>query len=321
MRRIFCASSGKGSVMSKFVKAVKLLGNPSKLVDRLNECAVPWLFSDRTALKAAFRHRIGKKLNFKAPVTFNEKLQWLKLYDRRPIYTTMVDKFAAKKYVADLIGEEYVVSALGGPWKSFDEIDFDSLPDKFVLKTNHDCGGVVICRDKATFDREKARAFLSKHLKRNYYWSCREWPYKNVKPCIFAEEFLEDGSGDAIYDYKFFCFGGEPKIMYLSRDRSEDPRTDFFDMDYNHLDMRMKDPHADVLPEKPERFEEMKRLAAVLSQGIPHVRVDFYMIGDRLLVGEMTFFHCGGFVSVKPESWNRKMGDWITLPTPRGEEV
>ena len=171
----------------------------------------------------------------------------------------MVDKFASKAFVAKRIGAEYVVPTLGGPWTSFDEIDFDALPNRFVLKTNHDSGGVVVCRNKDSLDKGRAKTFFEAHLKENYYWSSREWPYKNVKPCIFAEKFLEDGSGDAIYDYKFFCFSGVPKIMYLSRDRSEDPRTDFFDMDYNHLDMRMKDPHANVLPEKPERFEEMKR--------------------------------------------------------------
>ena len=226
----------------------------------------------------------------------------------------MVDKFASKQFFSERIGEKYVVPSLGGPWYSFDEIDFDTLPKKFVLKTNHDSGGVMLCRDKKSFDKEKARAFFEKHLKINYYWSAREWPYKNIKPCIFAEQFLEDGSGDAIYDYKFFCFNGVPKIMYLSRDRSENPRTDFFDMEYTHLDMRMKDPNSDVLPKKPNRFEEMKLLAAELSKGIPHVRVDFYMIGDHLYVGETTFFHCGGFVSVKPESWNWEMGNWITLP-------
>lgn len=269
---------------------------------------------DNLYLKLQYRLTFDKKLDLKNPKTFNEKLQWLKLYNRKSIYTTMVDKFASKKFFSERLGEEYVVPSLGGPWYSFDEIDFDTLPEKFVLKTNHDSGGVMLCRDKETFDKEKARAFFEKHLKINYYWSAREWPYKNIKPCIFAEQFLEDGSGDAIYDYKFFCFNGVPKIMYLSRDRSETPRTDFFDMEYNHLDMRMKDPNSDVLPEKPSRFEEMKFLAAKLSSGIPHVRVDFYMIGSHLYVGEMTFFHCGGFVSVKPESWNLEMGNWISLP-------
>lgn len=269
---------------------------------------------DEHFLKWVYYRKMNKRLDLENPKTFNEKLNWLKLYDRNPIYTTMVDKYASKKFMIEKIGKEYVVPLLGGPWYSFDEINFDALPDRFVLKTNHDSGGVLLCRNKASFDKKKARSFFKKHLSRNYYWSCREWPYKNIRPCIFAEEYLEDGSGDAIYDYKFFCFNGEPKIMYLSRDKAEDPRTDFFDMEYQHLNLQMRDPNADVLPEKPIRFEEMKTLAKRLSQGIPHVRVDFFMVGDRLFIGETTFFHCAGFVSVKPDIWNTILGDWITLP-------
>ena len=272
------------------------------------------VMNDKRFLKLVYYRKTKRELDLENPKTFNEKLNWLKLYDRNPTYTTMVDKYASKRIMREMIGEEYVVPAIGGPWYSFDEIDFDALPERFVLKTNHDSGGVVLCNDKASFDKKKARVFLRKHLKRNYYWQSREWPYKNIRPCIFAEEYLDDGSGDAICDYKFFCFNGEPKIMYLSRDKAEEPRTDFFDMEYHHLDMQMRDPNADIPPEKPERFEEMKQLARIISQNIPHVRVDFFMVGGKLYIGETTFFHCAGFVSVKPESWNITMGDWITLP-------
>lgn len=282
--------------------------------ERLERRGLLNILTDRAYLKLRYQLKFNKPLNLKEPKTFNEKLQWIKLYDRNPIYSTMVDKLACKKIVADRIGEKYVIPVVGGPWETFDEIDFDKLPNQFVLKTNHDSGGVILCRDKATFDKEKARTFLNNHLAKNYYYSGREWPYKNITPHIFAEMFLDDNSGDAIYDYKFFCFDGVPKIMYLSRDKSDDPRTDFFDMEYRHLDMQMRDPHSDIPPEKPEKFEEMKRVAAEVSKGIPHVRVDFYMIGDKLYVGETTFFHCGGFVEVKPEQWNITMGDWITLP-------
>ena len=272
------------------------------------------VLSDKMYLKIVYRLKFNKRLNLNAPETFNEKLQWLKLYNRDSTYTTMVDKYAFKDFAAKKIGEKYVVPCIGGPWTDVDNIDFEGLPNQFVLKTNHDSGGVVICRDKNQFDKEKARSLLKKHLAKNYYWHGREWPYKNVKPCIFAEVFLDDKSGDEICDYKFFCFDGIPKIMYLSRDKSDAPRTDFFDMDYRHLDMRMRDPCADVLPDKPEFFEEMKRIATKLSQGIPHMRVDFYVVENKLYIGEVTFFHCGGFVEVKPEQWNVTMGNWITLP-------
>jgi len=281
--------------------------------ERLDRRNILRILSDKAYLKILFKLRLNKSLNLKNPKTFNEKLQWLKLYDRKPIYTTMVDKYQAKEYVANIIGDEYIIPTLG-VWDRFDDIDFDSLPNQFVLKCTHDSGGLVICRDKSTLDKAAAKQKIEKSLKVNYYWRGREWPYKNVKPRIIAEKFLDDGSGDAIYDYKFFCFNGVPKIMYLSRDKSKEPRTDFFDMSYNHLNMRMRDLNADVLPEKPECFEEMKHLAAVLSKDIPHVRVDFYMVNKKIYIGEMTFFHCGGFVQVKPEEWNSTMGDWIQLP-------
>jgi len=292
-----------------------------KWFNRLDRFNILRLLPDKAYLKLCFKLKMNQKLDLKNPTTFSEKLQWLKLYNRNPVYTLIVDKYAFKSVVAERVGQEYLIPCIGGPWNSFDDIDFDVLPKQFVLKTNHDSGGVVLCRDKVSFDKERARTFLEKHLAKNYYWSGREWPYKKVNPCIFAEQFLDDGSGDAIYDYKFFCFDGVPKIMYLSRDKSDTPQTDFFDMEYNHLDMRMRDPNSKIIPQKPARFEEMKRIAANLSKGIPHVRVDFYMVGNRLYIGEMTFFHCGGFVDVKPEKWNRVMGDWITLPRFKSNSV
>lgn len=293
----------------------KIRNKAEKWFNRLERWGCLKILSDRLFLKIKYRLKFNKKLNLKNPKTFSEKLQWIKLNDRKAIYSKMVDKFESKTIVSEKIGAEYVVPCLGGPWYSFDEIDFDRLPDKFVLKTNHDSGGVVICKDKKTFDFKKAEETLKKHLKNNYYWSGREWPYKSVKPCIFAEEYLDDNSGDAIYDFKFFCFNGVPKIMYLSRDKSQTPRTDFFDMEYNRLNMRMRDPNSEVAPEKPERFDEMRKIATLLSANIPHIRVDFYMVGEKLYVGEMTFFHCGGFVSIKPDSWDSIMGEWIKLPT------
>ncbi len=295
-------------------KLIYMLKRPERIYAALSERGLLNWVDDKTHLDMIYKCNIGKKINWENPKTFNEKLQWIKLYDRNPIYTTMVDKCASKQYMTEKIGKEYVIPLVGGPWYSFDEIDFNVLPDKFVLKTNHDSGGVMLCKDKATFDKRKARSFFKKHLTRNYYFRSREWPYKNIKPCIFAEEYLDDGSGDAIYDYKFFCFNGEPKIMYLSRDKGKEPRTDFFDMEYNHLNMRMRDKNADVPPEKPEKFNEMKHLAKIISKDIPHVRVDFFCVGGKLYIGETTFFHCGGFVSVKPEEWNTIMGDWIVLP-------
>ncbi len=260
-----------------------------------------------------------KKLpDLNAPKTFNEKLNWLKLYDRNPEYTKMVDKFEAKKWISDRIGKEYVAPVLGGPWNSFDEIDFEKLPNQFVLKTTHDCGGVVICKDKATFDKDSARIFLNMHLNKNYYLTCREWPYKNVLPRIFAEEYMSDlENSSELTDYKFLCFDGIPKAMYIATDRvneNEETKFDFFDMEYNHLPFTQGHPNAKVIPQKPESFEKMKELAGVLSKGFPQIRVDFYNVKGKPYVGELTLFHLSGNVPFNPAKWDEIFGEWIKLP-------
>lgn len=278
-----------------------------------------WLngLSDKAYLSIMYRANFGTKLNWKNPKTYNEKLQWLKLYDRNPVYSTMVDKYDAKQFVAERIGSQYVVPLLAGPWDSFDEIDFDALPDQFVLKTTHDCGGVWICKDKQNLDKSKAKAFLNKHLNNNYYINGREWPYKNVKPRIFAEKYLAKLEDDDLWDYKFFCFDGVPKLMFIASERQcqiRETKFDFFDMDYNHLPIINGHPNSQYPIPKPENFELMKDLAASLSEGIPHLRVDFYECDNKLYLGELTFFHWGGFVPFEPQEWDEKIGSWINLP-------
>ena len=269
---------------------------------------------DKLCLELLYRAAMGKKLRLDPPVTFTEKLQWIKLYDRRDIYTTMVDKIAAKQWAAEKIGAEHIIPTLG-TWKHFDEIDFDALPEQFVLKCNHDSHSAIICRDKTTLDREKARAKLEKSLKKNYYYDSRQWPYKNVPPMILAEQYLPgDESGD-LRDYKFFCFGGVPKLMYVAQGRSAGAvYGDFFDMDYRHLDLKIDHDTAPVPPEKPQTFEKMRAAAAVLSAGIPQVRADFYELNGEFYFGEMTFFHCGGFYPFTPAEWDETLGSWIELP-------
>lgn len=277
-----------------------------------------WLnsLSDKAYLSILYRAHFKKKLDWKDPKTFNEKLQWLKLYDRDPRYSEMVDKFAAKGFAEGIIGREYVVPALAGPWDSFDQIDFDALPDQFVLKTTHDCGGVVICKDKNSFDYQKAKEFLHRHLNRDYYLTCREWPYKNVKPRIFAEKYLA-GLDEDLKDYKFFCFNGVPRLMFIASERqSKDSETkfDFYDMEFNHLPIINGHPNSSQEIQRPGNFERMKELAAVLSKGIPHLRVDFYECNGQLYLGELTFCHWGGFVPFEPEEWDETIGSWIQLP-------
>ena len=272
---------------------------------------------DEMYLRLLFRGEMKRWPDLKTPRTYNEKLQWLKLHDRRPLYTQLVDKYAVRRYVAERIGGEYLIPLVGGPWDSFDEIDFDALPEKFVLKCTHDSGGLVICRDKRTLDREKACRRISQSLQQNFYYHNREWPYKDVRPRIIAEAYMEDASTSELRDYKFFCFGGEPKMLFVASDRQtagEETKFDFFDMDYNHLDLRNGHPNAAVPPEKPAQFGLMRELAQKLSQGIPHVRVDLYEVNGRVYFGEMTFYHWSGMVPFDPPEWDERLGSWITLP-------
>ena len=268
---------------------------------------------DKPMIRLLYRIKTGERLNLKSPETYTEKLQWLKLNDRRPEYSDMVDKLKMKDYVAKKVGGSYTVPVLG-VWDSAGDIDFDSLPDGFTIKCNHDSGSIRICRDKSSFDAEGARKSLAAALKRDCSSFGREWPYRGVERKIFAEELLHSDSPDgALTDYKFFCFDGKPLVMYISDDRGDDPHTDFFDAGFNPLPMRMRDPSSPVPPEKPAKFEEMKAIAAALSEGIPHLRVDFYCIGDRLYVGELTFYPNSGFTKIQPDEWNRRMGGFIDL--------
>lgn len=278
------------------------------------------IIPDKSALKIIYRNIFERPLNLDRPQTFNEKLQWLKLYNRNPLYTTLVDKYAVKKWVSDKIGEEYIIPTYG-VWDSFDEIDFNQLPNQFVLKTTHAGGssGVIICRDKETFDISDAKEKMSKSLKTDTYCICREWPYKNVPHRIIAEKYIDPNpETNDLPDYKFFCFDGKVKALFVGTERQkegEDVKFDFFDAEFKHLPFRQGHDHAKQLPEKPNHFDLMKQLAEELSKGIPHVRVDFYDTGNQVYFGEMTFFHFGGMVPFEPEEWDYIFGEWIHLPS------
>ena len=247
---------------------------------------------DETYIKKMFKLKMGYNLDLDNPVTFNEKLQWLKLNYHNPDCIVMVDKYLSKQYVKDCIGEEYVVP-LYGVWDSFDEIDFDLLPNEFVLKTTHDCGGVVVCKDKSSFDKNAAKKFLEMHLGYKYFYFSREWPYKNVKPRIIAEKLMKDSNeqlAEGLTDYKFFCFDGEPKSMFIATDRTNkniETKIDFYDMEFNHLPITKGRPNSDKVIEKPKQFELMKELCKKLSKDLPHVRVDFYESEGKIYFGEL----------------------------------
>ena len=270
---------------------------------------------DELYLKLIYRIRVGKKLNLKNPKTYNEKLQWLKLHDRNPLYTTLVDKYEVKSYIAEKIGEEYVIPTLG-VWERFEDIDFNSLPDQFVLKCTHDSGGLVICKDKKKLDIEEARKKITRCQGTNYYWHGREWPYKFVRPRIIAEQYMEDEKTQELRDYKFFAFNGTVRALFVASERQEkgtETKFDFFDADFNHLDFTNGHPNSTLTIEKPSSFDKMKELASILSVGFPQLRVDFYDVNGHVYFGELTFSHWSGLTPFSPDKWDDTFGSWIDL--------
>ncbi len=277
------------------------------------------LIPDKTYLTIKYRIKFRRKLNLKVPKTFTEKIQWLKLYDRKKEYSKLVDKCEVKKHVAEKIGEEHVIKTIG-VWERFEDIDFKKLPEQFVLKCTHDCGSVIICDDKSKFNIEVAKKKIKKSLKTNYYWGEREWPYKQVKPRIIAEEYIKDFSGKGLKDYKFFCFNGSVKALFVATDRNvegKEVKFDFFDENFIHLNIRNGHDNATVEISRPENFEKMKELAERLSQGFSHARIDFYDVNGKILFGEITLYHFGGFVKFEPEEWDYKFGELIKLPNKK----
>ena len=270
--------------------------------------------SDKEFIKKAFKVRVGYDCNLDNPQSFNEKLNFLKLNDHNPNYTKMVDKFEAKRYVANLIGEEYIVPTFG-VFEKFDEINFELLPDQFVLKCTHDSGSVIICKDKSTFNRAKAKKFLEQHLKRNCYYSSREWGYKNVKPRIIIEKYIQEtneSAGGSLIDYKFWCFNGVPRFVYVTV-KNNQIFENFYDM--NFIPVMINHGFPRHLPEfsKPNNFEKMKRFASLLSEGIPFVRCDFSNADEKLYFEEITLYDWGGMVPFC-DDWDEKLGKLITLP-------
>ena len=293
----------------------KCFWNPYKIFESLAMRGFFKNMSDKEYLSWLYRARMGRFPDLNYPKSFNEKLQWLKLNDRKPEYTEMVDKYLAKKYVEKRIGEKYIIPTLG-VWDEFDQIGFEKLPDQFVLKTTHDSGGVVICKDKANFDKAAAKRKLEKSLKRNYYWAEREWPYKNVKPQIIAEKFMVDKSGDGLIDYKFYCFNGMPEFLYISNgmDNHKTARLSFLTMNWEKAPFGRSDYlEFETIPPRPRKFDEMVQIAKSLSEGHPFLRVDLYEISEQVYFSELTFSPCGGFMPFVPEEWDEKLGDMISI--------
>ncbi|MBE6635608.1 MAG: glycosyl transferase [Ruminococcaceae bacterium] len=300
--------------MNLIVKAIK---NPKKAFKvaklLLLDSKLGVFISDKAYLKAVYKLNFGKPLNIENPTTYNEKLQWLKLYDRKPEYTQMVDKYAVKKFVSDRIGDEYLIHTLG-VWDRFDDIDFDAFPDRFVLKCTHDSGGLIICRDKNAFDKKAAKKKIEKTLKRNYFWHGREWPYKNVQPRIIAEEYMEQKGSQCLPVYKFMTFGGRVELIQtIQNDKTKDETIDYFDRDWNLQDLRQNFPNSEKPLPRPENLSKMIEFAEMFAEGFKFLRVDFYEINGQIYFSEFTFYSDSGMAAFSPENWDYKLGNMIKI--------
>lgn len=271
------------------------------------------ILSDKLYLKIIFKLRLGYSLDLKNPQTFNEKLQWLKLYDRNPKYIQMVDKYEVRKYISENIGEEYLIPLIG-VYNRFEEINFEELPNQFVIKCTHDSGGVVICKNKSKFDIRKAKEKIKKSMKRNFYYSGREWPYKNIKPKIIIEQYMEDKKAKELIDFKIMCFNGIPKFLFTCSERYNDGlKVTFYNLSWEKMSFERHYPSSTKNIEKPKNYELMLELSKKLSKNIPFVRVDWYEINGKLYFGELTFYPGSGLEEFKPFSWDKKLGNLLSL--------
>ena len=306
--------------MSKIMSKIRtFIENPQYFIT--SPASKGWLnwVPDSLYLKVLYRVIMGRKLNLKNPKEYNEKLQWLKLNDRKPEYSTMVDKYEVRGYIGDLLGDKYLIPCLG-IYDSVDDIDIDALPDKFVLKCTHDSGSVEICKDKSSFDIEGARHRLSQAMKRNYYATYREWPYKYVKPRIIAEGYLEGDGGD-LKDYKVMCFNGEAKIIEVHENRFVEGKVHtqtFYDREWNIVPLtQIETVTVDRPGERPRQLDEILRLSELIAKNMYHARIDWYIEGDKIYFGEITFFDGSGFESFSTPEMERMLGDMINLPENR----
>ena len=303
--------------MSSIKTAISLLKTPGKMIMPIADRGLFNWLPDKPYLKLVYRGELGKKLNLEHPQTFNEKLQWLKLYDRNPLYQQMVDKYEVKQCIANRIGQEYTIPTIG-LWSSVEEIHFDELPDQFVLKCTHDSGSVIICKDKRYFNKEDAKGKLSFHMKKSTYWFGREWPYKGLVPRIIVEPYLKDSNkSQDLADYKVHCFNGIPKLILVCKDRfsSDGITEDFYDAQWKHLQVRRPDiENAKGDIPCPEGLNEMLLVSQELSKGISFLRVDFYLVDHHPYIGELTFFPASGLKPFIPDAFDAEMGSWLQLP-------
>lgn len=299
-------------------RKLKILFNPPLLFHKLRiKCSR--LYADRVTIEELWNRCMDYELNLDNPRTFNEKMQWLKLYFRDPLYTILADKYESKKWISSNIGQQYVVPILG-VFRTFDEINFDELPNQFVLKCNHDCGSVIVCKDKSKFDIFKAKQKLEKHLSMDFFLPYREWCYKDIPRRIICEQYMQNEGNAELTDYKFFCFNGIPKFLYVSYGLShwEKAFINYMNLDWTPAPFHRPDfPAFKEIPPKPSKFDEMLEISKEISALFPFVRVDFYQINDQIYISELTFYPGAGLDKFIPEIWDTKIGDMLILPSKK----
>lgn len=301
--------------MSKLLTAFRLMKTPRKMIKPLGDMNFFNWLDDKHYLKLLYFAETGRRLNLKNPSSFNEKLQWMKLYNRKSDYSIYVDKYKVRKYISEIIGEEYLIPMIG-VYNSVDEIPWAELPSQFVLKCTHGSGCNVICKDKAELDISEVKRKLNNWMNKSWYWFGREWPYKNIRPCIICEKYMVDESSTELKDYKFMCFNGEPKIIQVMSGRSGgDYYLNHFDVDWNKVDIKRKNlKERPGIINKPDSLNEMIEISKKLSRNMPFSRIDLYNTNKGILFGEITFFPVSGFMNFEDEAVDELLGSWITLP-------
>lgn len=297
--------------MSNLKSKMLYLKNPLKMVQTLGEKGFLNWFPDKPYLKLVYRSEMGKRLNLDAPVTFNEKLQWLKLYDRKPEYSRYIDKYAVRSYISETLGKQYLIPLLG-VYDSAEKIDWDSLPNKFVLKCTHGSSANIICTNKDTLDIKASKIKLNGWMKKSWYWFGREWPYKNVTPKIVCETFISE-TDNTPDDYKVLCFNGKAKLIEVHIDRYGHHTQDFYDLEWNKMTISQGGTTSDFVYEVPRQFEKMIQLSEQLAANMRHVRIDWFMVQDKLYFGEITLYDASGFDNFDNEDDDYLLGSWINL--------
>lgn len=298
-------------------KISDFISNPAYFVT--SPASKGWLdwVPDSIYLKLLYKVVFNRRLNLKHPVGYNEKLQWIKLNDRRPEYVQMVDKYEVRSYIEQTIGSEYLIPCLG-LYESVEEIDYSKLPNQFVLKCTHDSGSVEICKDKSCFNIEDSKRRLGAACRRNYYSTYREWPYKEVKPRIIAEKYMMDEESQDLSDYKIMCFNGKAKVIEVHENRFSDEKVHtqtFYDREWNILPISQPGFNLIEIPsKKPAQLEELIRLSEILAKDIYHVRVDWYIVNEKIYFGEITFFDGSGFDAFTSYEMEEYLGNLIKLP-------